>query len=923
MKRIVLILLSLPLAAGLLGQVRGSGDLEELERSFRNPPDDSRIMMRWWWFGPAVTETELGRQMRFMKEGGIGGFEVQPVYPLELDDADTGITTLPFLSDEFLEALRFTADEAGELGLRFDLTLGSGWPYGGPSVPLSEAAGRLRVEQVEAAPGGRRIPLPGIGAGEELIAALLPGTERGGAVSEGRLLDIEDGAAWLPAGLEGADTVYFFIASRSGMQVKRPAVGGEGFVLDHFDPRAIGSYLSNVGDRLMGVLGSNRPYAVFTDSLEVYNSDWTGDFLEEFERRRGYDLKPYLIALVSDTGTDAEALRRDWGRTLTELFNERFLMPLHQWAGSKGTRLRVQAYGTPAVALSSNAYVDLSEGEGHQWDRLTATRWASSASHIYGRAVTSSETWTWLNSPPFAATPLDMKAEADRHFLEGINQLVGHGWPYSPEDATWPGWHFYAAGAFNAQNPWWIVMPDVARYLQRVSFLMRQGQPANDIAIYLPNDDAWARFTSGNVNLIDILRQRVGNDLIPAVLGAGHGFDFFDDEAFREAGAVEDGTLRLGPNAYKVVILPNVERIPPETLARLEEFARGGGVLIATRRTPQEIPGFRAAPEDRQALVGLSNRLFRGTSASGHFVEDETTLGGMLKDSLQPDVALAPPAPQIGFVHRHLDDAEIYFLANTGNSPSSVTATFRIGDMIPEWWDPMTGSVRPASVEEVSESGTRVSVDLEPYGSRILVFTRRALPVPVRGGPEPVPDPIDLGSGWQVSFGGDATQPMDSLRSWTEDEETLYFSGVATYERTVSVPDNLLRDGLEVRLDLGEARSVEAEPPRGASANAFRTALEAPVRDAAVVYVNGRRAGSVWLPPYSIEVTSLLRPGENQIRIEVANTAMNYMAGHALPDYRLLNLRYGERFQVQDLERIRPLPSGLLGPIRLIAVAPR
>lgn len=923
MKRIALILLGLALGVGLLGQVREGGPLEQLERSFVNPPDDSRIMMRWWWFGPAVTRTELGREMRLMKEGGIGGFEVQPVYPLALDDADTGIRTLPFLSDEFLDALRFTADEARGLGLRFDLTLGSGWPYGGPSVPVSEAAGRLRVERVEVAAGTRRVPLPGISAGEALIAILLPGPDASETVPEGRPVEIEDGAAWLPAGLAGTQTVYFFIASRSGMQVKRPGVGGEGFVLDHLDPRAIGSYLSNVGDPLLGALGPNRPYAVFTDSLEVYNSDWTGDFLEEFERRRGYDIEPYLIALVSGTGAQAEALRRDWGRTLTDLFNERFLMPLHRWAGSNGAQLRAQAYGTPAVALSSNAYVDLSEGEGHQWDRLTAARWASSASHIYGREVTSSETWTWLNSPPFAATPLDMKAEADRHFLEGINQLVGHGWPYSPETAAYPGWHFYAAGAFNAQNPWWIVMPDLAEYLQRVSFLMRQGQPANDVAIYLPNDDAWAHFASGSVSLFDVLRQRVGGDLIPAVLGAGYGFDFFDDDAFEQAGAVEDGELRLGPNAYKIVILPGVERMPLATLRRLEEFARDGGILIATLRTPREIPGFRAAPEDRQALVALSSRLFDEPSAPGHFVEVETELGEALKELVQPDVAMDPADPGIGFVHRRLDDAEIYFLANTGNTPASVTATFRIGDMTPEWWDPMTGRVTPASVGEASESGTRVNLDLEPYGSSVLVFARRAIPAPVRDGPGPVPDPLDLSSGWQVSFEGGVSDRLEELRSWTDSDETLYFSGVATYERTVSVPDDWLREDFRVRMDFGEARSVGAEPPRGASANAFRTALEAPVRDAAVVYVNDRRAGSVWHPPYSIDVASLLRPGENSVRIEVANTAMNEMAGHALPDYRLLNLRYGERFQVQDLQRIRPLPSGLLGPIRLVASTPR
>jgi hypothetical protein len=150
---------------------RGQSSLDVLQRSFERPPEDARIMMRWWWFGPAVTKPELEREMRVMKESGIGGFEVQPVYPLALDD--DGVKTLPFLSDEFIEALRFTSAKARELGLRMDLTLGSGWPYGGPQVPISQAAGKLRIERVPVAGSHRRLPIPDISAGEKLLAVFL------------------------------------------------------------------------------------------------------------------------------------------------------------------------------------------------------------------------------------------------------------------------------------------------------------------------------------------------------------------------------------------------------------------------------------------------------------------------------------------------------------------------------------------------------------------------------------------------------------------------------------------------------------------------------------------------------------------------------------------------------------------------------
>jgi alpha-L-rhamnosidase len=447
--------------------IASADDLSDLRRGFEHPPDDARIMMRWWWFGPAVTKPELEREMRAMKEGGIGGFEVQPVYPLALDDPEHGFRNMPYLSDEYLDTLTFVSRTAHDLGLRMDVTLGSGWPFGGPHTPITEAAGRLRCERLKVAVGQLSAPLPDITAGEKLLAAFLAEGDGKQFSPNGlrRVTDFERGRARLPRDLSGSHVLLFFIASRTGQMVKRAAIGAEGFVLDHYDRAAIDHHLQFVGDRLMEALKANPPYAVFSDSLEVFGSEWTGDMLEQFRKRRGYDLTPYLPALVGDMGEKTAAVRNDWGKTLTELADERYLAPLREWAQRRGTRFRSQTYGTPPVALSSNALVDLPEGEGPHWRRFSASRWAASANHLYGKPVTSSETWTWLHSPAFRATPLDMKAEADLHFLQGINQLVGHGWPYSPDMAGNPGWRFYAAAVFNDQNPWWPVMPDITRYL--------------------------------------------------------------------------------------------------------------------------------------------------------------------------------------------------------------------------------------------------------------------------------------------------------------------------------------------------------------------------------------------------------------------------------------------------------------------------
>ena len=812
------------------GALAPAQTVAQLRRGFERPPDNARIMMRWWWFGPTVQKAELEREMRAMKEGGIGGFEVQPVYPVEVDG------NFPYLSSEFLDNLRFTAEKARELGLRFDLTLASGWPYGGPHIPLDKASARLRV--VKDKP-------PTLAEGEKLIGQ----AEAGG-------------------------TTYYFVQGRTRQAVKRPAVGAEGFVLDHYDPAAVALHLKAVGDKLLAASGTHPPYAIFSDSLEVYGADWTPNFLDEFRKRRGYDLTPYLAALATDIGPKTGAIRHDWGKTLSELADDNYLTPLRIWAREHGTRFRSQTYGIPPVTLSSNALVDLPEGEGSQWRGFSATRWAASASHLYGRPVTSSETWTWLHSPVFRATPLDMKAEADIHFLDGINQLIGHGWPYSPPEAGEPGWRFYAAAVFNNHNPWWIAMPDIALYLQRISWLLRQGQPANDVAVYLPTDDAFASFTPGRAPSVNQAMDRlIGPTVIPQILDGGYSFDFIDDGAIAKVGV-----------PYKILVLPGVERMP---LATFQKILASGATVIATRRAPSMAAGLMEEA-DSPKVQELAARL--------KVVADETKLGDALHAAISADVIASP---EIGFVHRRLPDCEVYFVVNTSNHPVHAPSHFRITGLQAVQWNPQTGA---ATAVEQS--------DYAPYESRVLVFSKRNAPAPPPAGRSMT---MELNGAWTVRF-PDMQQPAGYpiLHSWTEDPGRRFYSGTATYEMQVG----MTKPAVSAILSLGEGTPVSTDDRR--SGPGMRAMMDGPAREAAVVYVNGKRAGAVWCAPWAIEIGPLLQPGlKNTIRIEVGNSALNVMAGKPLPDYKALNAKYGERFQPQEMNLVAPQPSGLLGPVRL------
>jgi hypothetical protein len=394
----------------------------------------------------------------------------------------------------------------------------------------------------------------------------------------------------------------------------------------------------------------------------------------------------------------------------------------------------------------------------------------------------------------------------------------------------------------------------------------------------------------------------MGSNVEAQVLGAGFNFDFIDDEAIAQVGV-----------PYPVLILPNVERMPLAALRIIQAYAEAGGKVLATRRTPSLAPGLAEAESDTPRIRELARALFEAAGARGKFLKDEQALGKELAALYAPDVRIRSDAALIGVVHRKVAAGEIYFIVNTANTPVHTQAAFRVQGLKPEWWDPFSG--KRSAARTASGESAAVALDLLPYESRVLVYSANALaPAP---GPEGTPAstaraPLDLSSDWKVTFGNGRTAEMRELRSWTDTEETRFFSGQATYEKTVDLPEAWVRSGGEVYLNFGVGKPA-AQDRRGGAA------IESPVREAAQVYINGSLAGSVWKPPYEVDATGLLRAGANTIRVVVANLAINRLAGTTLANYRLLNLRYGERFQEQDLQNVQPVPCGMLGPVRLMA----
>ena len=680
---------------------------------------------------------------------------------------------------------------------------------------------------------------------------------------------------------QGTRQVLLAYARRTGQNVKRAAAGSEGPVLDHYSAAAVEAHLRWAGDRMLDAVPAELVGSVFCDSLEVYGADWTPALPDEFARRRGYPLIPALYRLAVDDPV-AVQVRADYHRTLVELYQENFVAVVQRWAASRGVRFRIQGYGTPPATISSYRFADMFEGEGWGWNEITPTRWASSAGHIYGRDVVSAEIWTWVHSPSFRATPLDLKGEAHEHLLNGINQLIGHGWPYSPADAPGLGWFFYASGAIDDRNPWWPAMPRLNSYLRRLCWLLRQGEPAADVAIYAPNEDLFAvmgRAVGGTLDTWREASRRIAAEIPGIVRMAGLDYDLIDDDAL----------AITPPDRYRVVIVPATTMILDGTATWLAKVTAAGGSVILIDSTVH-VPG--------AVVVGVE------------------ALADALTAAVDPDLEITPRTADIGFVHRRSAGGDIYFIANTGPQRRAFRITARGNFSGYEEWDATSGQVVHAGT-----AADEIELDLYPYQATVIIMA----------GGEPagqaeryrLPDPtaveqgrsLRLGGPWEVAFGDEAAQPVHLPHVWEDQPGRRHYSGAATYTTICELAD--IPPEARVVIDFGDCSvsDTAVKDSAGMVGPSYRVAVSGPVGEIAQVHVNGMDCGVAWAPPYRIDITAAARSGRNDIEITVHNTAANALAAdqHIIELAAQSEARYGRRFRMQDLDRaMASAQSGLL-----------
>ncbi len=887
---------------------------------------EARPGARWWWLGSAVDKANLTDNLDRYAQAGLGAVEITPIYGVQGNDDHN----LPFLSAPWMEMLQHTQTEGKRLGLEIDMNTGTGWPFGGPNVPLEEAATKALFREYDIT-GGSVIDLPlEVEDEKQRPFAVL---SRVMAYQNGRCRDLTsqvcDGQLHWKAPAGDWHLVVLHVG-KTLQKVKRAAPGGEGYVMDHLNRNAVKHYLSGF-DQAFQQHQTAYPHTFFNDSYEVYQADWTPDFLEEFARRRGYRLEEHFPEFLQEP-RDEKAARivSDYRETVSDLLLERFTRQWTTWAHGHGSLTRNQAHGSPANLIDVYAAVDIPECEGFGLSQfhiqglrqdtlhtrkndsdLSMLKYASSAAHISGKPYTSSETFTWLTEH-FRTSLSQCKPDMDLMFVSGINHMFFHGTTYSPREAAWPGWKFYASIDMSPTNSIWRDAPAFFQYITRCQSFLQFGQPDNDFLVYLPVYDMWEE-QPGRLLLFSIhdMARRAPKFIqtVNTISDCGYDMDYISD-AFVQTTRCQDGQLvTAGGTAYKAMIVPGVQRMPTAVLKHLLQLARQGATLIFTENYPTDVPGFGQLEKRRTAFRNCLQQLptvdfqqttvtpfGKGTLICGTDYRSTLQQSGVVPEQMKTESGLK-------CIRRSHPQGHHYFISSLQEKGVDGWMTLAVPAEAAMIFDPMTGEKGKARLRQ-QEGKTQVYLQLHS-GESVIVQTFRqplATTVPKWAYLQEQPLSLSIDHGWQLHFTDcqpaiDGTFEIDTPQSWTELDipNATTTMGTGLYTTEITLP---ALEADEWVLDLGD------------------------VRESARVRINGQEVGTAWAVPFRLKVGRYLHPGTNRIEIAVTNLPANRIADmdrrgekwRIFNEINVVNLQY----QTTPYNDWSPVPSGLNSTVRLI-----
>src|SRR5262245_40191755 len=844
---------------------------------------------RWWWHGSAVNRGDLTAEMEKYQQAGLGGLEITPIYGVKGAE-DRFIN---FLSPVWLGMFEHTLKEADRLGMGVDMATGTGWPFGGPWVEVEDACKNFAY-QIHRLKAGRRLDEPIIYTQKPFVRAVgrrvdvgelkdlvnanpnmqelaldqvrfetqLPLVALMAYSDRGKTLDLtikvgQDGKLdWVaPA---GEWTLYAIFQGWHGKMVERAAPGGEGNVIDHFSATALKNYLSAF-DRAFAGRDVKSLRAFFNDSYEVDDADgesnWTPKLFTEFLRRRGYDLRKHLPALLGNDSLEKNArVLCDFRETISDLLLDEFTLTWRWWAAAKGKIVRNQAHGAPANILDLYAASDIPETEGQEILRM---KFATSAAHVTGKPLASAEAATWLNEHTLA-TLGDVKQASDKFFLGGVNHVVYHGTPYSPESDPWPGRLFYAAVHFGPTNSFWNDFEALNRYVARCQSFLQAGKPDNDVLLYYPIYDSWSQAPQTARSMLPHygggIESALGQADGQTLQEAGYSYDLISDRQLHSV-KFAGGELQTGGASYKAVVLPETRFFPDETFERMVALAREGATIIVRGSLPSDVPGWGNFRRRRVSLKALIEQLsfdkMDGSDAQvAKIGKGRFLLGSDLKRLLA--LAAITPEPMVGqglrFIRRKDGGSRYYFVVNHGDRAVDGWAPLRDAVKSVAVFDPMREEKGIAATRRSGEGDTEVYLQLAPGESCVLKTFDAQSPEPSFAYFKTAGEAQPLNGIWSVRFvaGGPelpAATEIDKLGSWTDldGEAVKCFSGTAVYTKSFIRPEQG-----DYALDLGR------------------------VAESARVKLNGKELGVLINAPYRIAIPKELLRELNTLEVAVS-----------------------------------------------------
>ncbi|MFH0759205.1 MAG: glycosyl hydrolase [Bacteroidota bacterium] len=903
--------------------------INQLREGFIMPPVEARPRALWDWVDGNFQMEEITREMEEAARMGMGGFDIWDVRSV-VDEDSIMPAGPPFMGEESVKAICHAINEAERLGLDLGLIIASGWNAGGAwTLPehqtmglyrsVAEAAGPVKIKLPLAFPelpemAGKKgremkafIPMndSGLPVFFKDVAVIAFEQDREGAVI-GRVVDLtgmmdESGVlTWdVP---RGNWTITRYVCTNTGQPMISSTPNSRGPMIDHFNAEASERHIRYFIDKLEAALGKSLGESgltyFYTDSYEVQGQLWTPAMTTEFERRMGYSMVPYLPALEGSVVDDPETTSRflyDYRRVLSDLIIENHYKRTREICEEHGVGFVAEAAGPgwpvhncPFESLKSSGSLTFPRGEfwhipdntdfwrsfrgtereKHYLVDLDVIKGVASASHIYNQKYVEAEAFTGTHL--WNEGPGDLKPTADRAFCEGLNRINFHTWPHTPEQAGTPGWVYAFGTLVNEHRIWWPMAKPWMDYLARCSYLLQQGNFVGDVLFYY--GDSVPNFVPAKHVIPD--------------LGFGFDYDVTNSDILLSKLEVEDGKLTLPHGQhYELLVLPDEAYMQPEVLRKIEKLVREGATVVGPK--PCRSHGLLNREERDREVRDLADQIWgqsdgvQNTSndyGKGKVIRGESLRSVLLSRGVTPDFDLAGARENnaLDFIHRKWGKTDIYFLRNGGGVPVRGLASFRQTGKKVEYWDPSTGKMYRAGATENEPGSTAVPVSLDAHGSLFVVFSPG-----MNGEEEQVSDdPLfgaflddrlqtaqSLDGPWKVNFpeesAGEGRVVFDSLVFWNRRPEDgiRFFSGIAVYEKGFQWDQDI---------NAGEQR-VYME---------FDNIVET-----AHLYLNGSDLGILWKRPFSVDITEALKQGDNRLRVEVANTWANGLAGDArLPE---------------------------------------